>query len=237
MIIELSLKLAMVYAKMEEREKAESGFAFCLMMQQQNCAGIPNDGVEGGGAGDGSKPPRAQLSEEDHNSLALLGVVQNSYAHYEFLEGHLPAGRKLLEAALKTARRVYAPYHANCIHLLSDLANVESRLEMPKNARARLEQAVDLLKSVSCPASKREKQECVTALCSLYCQWALLEANQGAFRVANKYLAEAQLLTSQLSADARQQCQEQMTQVEAMIQRWQGMEACMEDLLVPNEEC
>ncbi|VDN27571.1 unnamed protein product [Dibothriocephalus latus] len=94
-----------------------------------------------------------------------------------------------------------------------------------------------MLKSVTSPAvSKREKQECVTALCSLYCQWALLEGNQGDFTAAKKYLAEAQLLSSQLSADAQQQCQEQMTQVETMLQRWQGMEACMEDLLVPNEE-
>uniref|UniRef100_A0A0X3PKL1 Tetratricopeptide repeat protein 19 n=2 Tax=Schistocephalus solidus TaxID=70667 RepID=A0A0X3PKL1_SCHSO len=69
MIIELSLKLAMVYSKLEDSEKAESGFAFCLMMQQQNCAAISAYSED-------DKP----LSEEDLNNLALLGVIQNSYA-------------------------------------------------------------------------------------------------------------------------------------------------------------
>ncbi|BHF79378.1 hypothetical protein SprV_0702249800 [Sparganum proliferum] len=226
-IIELSLKLAMVYSKLADSEKAESGFAFCLMMQQQNCSAIPLDD-------DGGKP----LSEEDLNNLALLGAVQNAYAHYEVLQGRLPAGRKLLEAALKTARRVYTPNHLNCVHLLADLANVESQLDMPKNARSRLKEAVSLVLSATAAASKREKQESDVALFNLYCQWAVLEGNQGAFKTAKKYLTEAKLLCANLPADADNQrrYKKQISKVETMLQRWQSMEANCEELLVSSDE-
>nr|VZH96014.1 unnamed protein product [Spirometra erinaceieuropaei] len=226
MIIELSLKLAMVYSKLADSEKAESGFAFCLMMQQQNCSAIPLDDDDG-------KP----LSEEDLNNLALLGAVQNAYAHYEVLEGRLPAGRKLLEAALKTARRVYAPNHLNCVHLLADLANVESQLDMPKNARSRLKEAVSLVLSAT-PASKREKQESDVALFNLYCQWAVLEGNQGAFKTAKKYLTEAKLLSANLpgDTDSQRRYSKQISKLESMLKRWQGMEANCEELLVPSDE-
>ncbi len=65
MIVEISMKLAVIYSQLNDRAKAESGFDFCLTEQRKNCENIPNGG---------------KLDDEDLNKLGLLGLVSNTYA-------------------------------------------------------------------------------------------------------------------------------------------------------------
>lgn len=63
MIVELSLKLALIYVKLGHKDKAKSGFEFCVASQRTNV----DDSAD----------------KEDNfksNSIALLGMVYNSYS-------------------------------------------------------------------------------------------------------------------------------------------------------------
>lgn len=67
-IIEISLKLALIYARFENTKKANTGFQFCYDTQLASA---------------GTALESSQLDEIQRNNVALMGMVSNAYAKYD----------------------------------------------------------------------------------------------------------------------------------------------------------
>lgn len=82
-IVELSIKLAEAYWKLGDLEKAEDGFKFCINSQRQNVTKVMDKYSR--------KPGKTFVTlqdnyQEENQSLALYGMVAESYSRFLMLQ-------------------------------------------------------------------------------------------------------------------------------------------------------
>ncbi|KAM3173141.1 hypothetical protein ACTXT7_013078 [Hymenolepis weldensis] len=195
-IVELSLKLALLYSQLGEMNKASSGLEFCFDAQMKKTDPI-------------FQSAGAELSDEQQNEIALLGLVSNAYAQ----KGDLSAALGKLETSLKSAQLIYPPIHDNILHLQADLANIESRL-------GNSDKALERLKSV---ISDAENQSTFTLpLIRLFCAGAVIEGNRGEFLPATEWLDKAVEVANKMTCKPSQElAQKEIQSVRNMLDSWQ----------------
>ncbi|CDS37982.1 tetratricopeptide repeat protein 19 [Echinococcus multilocularis] len=207
-IVELSLKLALLYSKLGDFDKASTGFQFCFDTQMANA---PQD-----------FDPGSDLNEKQVNDVALLGLVSNAYAHFLIQKGDLKEAREKLQVALKSARRIYPSHHENCLNLHADLANVESRI-------GNVSDALESLRTVIEEASRQ--QASTLSLVRLFCAGAVIEGNEGEFASAKRWLTRADEASSKIDNQKDQGvAMGEIQSVRDMIHSW-----CQEEESI-NEE-
>ncbi|XP_067942726.1 tetratricopeptide repeat protein 19, mitochondrial-like [Watersipora subatra] len=117
-VIELSIKLASLYAGTSQDDKAEAGFKYCVEVMDKAVA------REGG------------LLEADTNTLALQGLAVQSYARFQTKKKNYEEGIKLFKKSLDIAREVYGADHPQALVVLNDLS---SAYVVSKNYRLGIE--------------------------------------------------------------------------------------------------
>ena len=130
-MVEISLKLAMIYAMMGKNKEAEIGYKFCLETQQK-------------------KVDEAAFmeKEEEENAVALLGMVVNSYARFLMVQYRLKEAEQYLHQAIELCQRVYTDQHAQVAVLYNDLATVCSTKGDNDAAKEYFTKAVDIGEAV-----------------------------------------------------------------------------------------
>ncbi|XP_064892456.1 tetratricopeptide repeat protein 19, mitochondrial isoform X3 [Columba livia] len=111
-ILEMSLKLASIYASQKQHELAVAGYQFCILTLEEKIAkqkDLPEDVLP---------------AEEKANTRLLLGMSLDSYARYLLNINQLPAAQQMYEKALQISNDVQGETHPQTVVLMNDLATV-----------------------------------------------------------------------------------------------------------------
>ncbi|NXM68419.1 TTC19 protein, partial [Serilophus lunatus] len=111
-ILEMSLKLASIYAAQKQDKLAVAGYQFCILTLEEKVAkekDLPEDVLP---------------AEEKANTRLLLGMSLDSYARYLLNIKQLPAAQKMYEKALQISSDVQGETHPQSVVLMNDLATV-----------------------------------------------------------------------------------------------------------------
>lgn len=141
-VIEMSLKLATIYAEQKKAELAEHGFRFCTesleaKLQKQ-------------------KDVSAEDRTEDEETLRkethlLLGLCLDSRARYRASTMHLQQAGQDYERALDICRQEQGDAHPQTLVLMSDLATILDLQGRHDDALVLVQRAVDLSRSAGHP--------------------------------------------------------------------------------------
>lgn len=141
-VIEMSLKLATIYAEQSKAELAEHGFRFCTesleaKLQKQK------------------ETPEEETTEEDEalrkETRLLLGLCLDSRARYRASTLHLNQAGQDYQNALNICRQEQGDAHPQTLVLMSDLATILDLQGRHDDALALVERAVDLSRSAGHP--------------------------------------------------------------------------------------
>jgi len=126
-IVELSLKLAIIYAAQNRLPEAELGYKFCIDTQQKKVD---------------------SAAEHDVDTVALLGLSVDAYSRYLVSQKDYSAAMLNLSKALEIAISVLGEHHQQVAVLLSDMATVASLTNDFDAAQEKLLRAVDIAEKI-----------------------------------------------------------------------------------------
>jgi len=126
-IVELSLKLAVIYAAENRLQEAELGYQFCIDTQQKKVD---------------------SATEFDVDTVALLGMSVDAYSRYLVAQKDYSAAMRNLNKALEIAISVLGETHQQVAVLLSDIATVASLTNDFDIAQDKLLRAVDIAEKI-----------------------------------------------------------------------------------------
>ncbi|XP_028987283.1 tetratricopeptide repeat protein 19, mitochondrial isoform X2 [Betta splendens] len=141
-VIEMSLKLATIYAEQNKVELAEHGFRFCTesleaKLEKQNA--LPAE----------EKPDEQEALRKD--TRLLLGLCFDSRARYRASNLHLNLAAQDYQKALNICRQEQGDTHPQTLVLMSDLATVLDLQGRHDDALVLVQQAVDVSRSAGHP--------------------------------------------------------------------------------------
>ncbi|XP_061549941.1 tetratricopeptide repeat protein 19, mitochondrial isoform X1 [Phycodurus eques] len=132
--VEMSLKLAAMYAQQNKAELAEHGFRFCLETLEVKVQKL-------------QETPADQLTEADEvlrkDTRLLLGLCLDSRARYLASTQRLTQAADDYRKALDICRQEQGPQHHQTLVLMSDLATILDMQGRHDDALALIRQAVD----------------------------------------------------------------------------------------------
>lgn len=141
-VIEMSLKLAAIYAEQKKAELAEHGFRFCT------------DSLEAKLEKQKSIPAEEQTEEEEllrKETRLLLGLCLDSRARYRASKLRLDQARQDYQSALEICRQEQGDGHPQTLVLMSDLATIMDLQGHHDEALALVQQAVELGRTAEHP--------------------------------------------------------------------------------------
>lgn len=141
-VIEMSLKLATIYAEQNKVELAEHGFRFCMESLEAKLESQ-------------KEVPAEQQSEEQEalrkETRLLLGLCLDSRARYRASTLHLNQARQDYQDALNICRQEQGDTHPQTLVLMSDLATILDLQGHHEEALVLVQQAVDLSRQAGHP--------------------------------------------------------------------------------------
>ncbi|XP_026216815.1 tetratricopeptide repeat protein 19, mitochondrial isoform X2 [Anabas testudineus] len=141
-VIEMSLKLATIYAEQNEAELAERGFRFCT------------ESLEAKLEKQKQLPAEQQTEEQEalrKDTRLLLGLCLDSRARYRASHLHLNQAAQDYQNALNICRQEQGETHPQTLVLMSDLATILDLQGHHDDALVLVQQAVDLSRSAGHP--------------------------------------------------------------------------------------
>ncbi|KAM3932857.1 tetratricopeptide repeat protein 19, mitochondrial isoform 2-T2 [Leptodactylus fuscus] len=136
--IEISLKLASIYAALNRKDLAIAGFQFCILSLEDKIEKEKDLSEEA-------------LTEERTNTRLLLGLCLDSYARYLVANSQLLHAQTMYEKALQICREEQGELHPQTVTLLSDLATVLEAQGHFDEAYTYVKQALDLAQKTEHP--------------------------------------------------------------------------------------
>ena len=107
-IIEMSLKIADIYASLQEDDLAMAGYRFCIQEQASKVNENP---------------------DIDENSKALMGMAYQSYGRYLSSKQKFQAAKKALTKAFEISKTLHGPGKKEPLGIMLDIGNVMILLE------------------------------------------------------------------------------------------------------------
>ncbi|XP_067330187.1 tetratricopeptide repeat protein 19, mitochondrial isoform X3 [Channa argus] len=141
-VIEISLKLATIYAEQNKSELAEHGFRFCT------------ESLEAKLEKQEQLPSEEQTEEQEvlrKDTRLLLGLCLDSRARYRASMLHLNQAAQDYQRALNICRQEQGETHPQTLVLMSDLATILDLQGRHNDAFVLVQQAVDLSRSAGHP--------------------------------------------------------------------------------------
>uniref|UniRef100_A0A8C3JR40 Tetratricopeptide repeat protein 19, mitochondrial n=1 Tax=Calidris pygmaea TaxID=425635 RepID=A0A8C3JR40_9CHAR len=138
-ILEMSLKLASIYAAQKQHKLALAGYEFCILTLEEKIAkqkDLPEDVLS---------------AEEKANTRLLLGMSLDSYARYLLGINQLPVAEKMYEKALQISNDVQGETHPQTVVLMNDLATVLDAQGRYDEAYSYVKRAAELAKETQHP--------------------------------------------------------------------------------------
>ncbi|XP_059853367.1 tetratricopeptide repeat protein 19, mitochondrial isoform X1 [Delphinus delphis] len=138
-IIEISVKLATIYAAQNRQDLALAGYEFCISTLEEK---IERE----------KELSEDTLSvEEKANTHLLLGMCLDTYARYLLFSKQPSQAQRMYEKALQIAEEILGERHPQTIVLLSDLATTLDAQGRSDEACVHAQRASDLARQVEHP--------------------------------------------------------------------------------------
>ncbi|XP_067421961.1 tetratricopeptide repeat protein 19, mitochondrial isoform X2 [Emydura macquarii macquarii] len=137
-IIEMSLKLASIYAAQNQHKLALAGYEFCILTLEEKLAQYKD-------------LPEDVLPEERANTNLLLGMSLDSYGRYLLANKQLLVAQRMYERALQISREVQGETHPQTVVLMNDLATVLDAQGLYDDAYTHGKRACELAKQTEHP--------------------------------------------------------------------------------------
>ncbi|XP_041439274.1 tetratricopeptide repeat protein 19, mitochondrial isoform X2 [Xenopus laevis] len=137
--IEISLKLASIYATQNKKELAVAGYKFCILSLEEKlekAAGLLEESL---------------TAEEKCNTRLLLGLCLDSYGRYLLNNSSFSQAQDMYEKALKICREEQGTEHPQSIILMNDIAIALEALGNHEEAFAVVKQASELARKTEHP--------------------------------------------------------------------------------------
>ncbi|KAL8199017.1 UNVERIFIED_CONTAM: hypothetical protein K2H54_031825 [Gekko kuhli] len=139
-IIEMSLKLASIYAAQNQEKLALAGYQFCILTLEEKIAKQKDVAAD------------AMPAEEERiNTRLLLGMSLDAYARYLLARKHAAAAERMYERALQISTEVQGETHPQTVVLMNDLATALDAQGRYDDAYARVRRASDLARQTGHP--------------------------------------------------------------------------------------
>ncbi|EDL10340.1 tetratricopeptide repeat domain 19, isoform CRA_b [Mus musculus] len=137
-IIEISLKLANIYAAQNKQEFALAGYEFCISTLEGK---IERE----------KELAEDIMSEETANTYLLLGMCLDSCARYLLFSKQLSQAQRMYEKALQICQEIQGERHPQTIVLMSDLATTLDAQGHFDDAYIYMQRASDLAREINHP--------------------------------------------------------------------------------------
>ncbi|XP_059126874.1 tetratricopeptide repeat protein 19, mitochondrial isoform X3 [Peromyscus eremicus] len=138
-IIEISLKLASIYAAQNKQEFALAGYEFCIATLEEKIEREKELAED------------VMSVEEKANTYLLLGMSLDSCARYLLFSGHLSQAQRMYEKALQICQGIQGERHPQTIVLMSDLATTLDAQGRFDDAYIYMQRASDLAREINHP--------------------------------------------------------------------------------------
>uniref|UniRef100_UPI00358E08A4 tetratricopeptide repeat protein 19, mitochondrial isoform X2 n=1 Tax=Myxine glutinosa TaxID=7769 RepID=UPI00358E08A4 len=135
-MIEMSLKLASIYASQEKHEMAVSGYEWCMQTAGEKVA-KQNAHILG-------SSPAEEERDMFVNTQLLFGMCLDSYARYHMSQGRWAKASTLYRQALATCSAAQGDTHPQTVLLMSDLAATLDAQGLWEEAAELAKRAIDL---------------------------------------------------------------------------------------------
>ncbi|XP_054857983.1 tetratricopeptide repeat protein 19, mitochondrial [Eublepharis macularius] len=139
-IIEISLKLASIYAAQKRQELALAGYEFCILTLEEKFAKQKDVAADD-----------LPAQEERVNTRLLLGMSLDSYARYLLAHKQAAAAQRMYERALQISVEVQGETHPQTVVLMNDLATALDAQGRYDAAYAHVKRAWDLAQQTEHP--------------------------------------------------------------------------------------
>lgn len=164
-VVEISLKLAMIYAMQQRDKDAEAGYKFCMETQEKKLV---------------------NSEEIDEDTLGLLGMCINSFSRFLIIHGRISEAEGALRKTLSIAEKVLSQNHPQIAVLYSDLATTAMMQKDLDAAKSHIEKAVTI-------AEKTKSSDMATLWCNkglIYLERGELSEAEAACRKALRLAKE-----------------------------------------------
>ncbi|XP_029467129.1 tetratricopeptide repeat protein 19, mitochondrial [Rhinatrema bivittatum] len=138
-IIEMSLKLAMIYAAQNQHQLALAGYQFCILTLEEKMEKQKD------------LPENILTAAEKSNTRLLLGMSLDSYGRYLLANKQLSRAQSMYEKALKICREEQGETHPQTLILMNDLAMVMDAQGAHDNAYIHAKRALELARQTEHP--------------------------------------------------------------------------------------
>lgn len=130
-IVDISLKLAMIYVMMQRYADAEQGYQFCLQTQRDKVESL-----------------KAKDDKVDEDTAALLGLTTDSYARFLLMQAKTSEALEQLNIAIQIAEQVFDKHHSQVAVLYNDKATVQAMLGNFQDAKDSVMTAIYIAKKI-----------------------------------------------------------------------------------------
>nr|XP_060612842.1 tetratricopeptide repeat protein 19, mitochondrial isoform X2 [Anolis sagrei ordinatus] len=138
-VLEISLKLASIYAAQNQDKLALAGYEFCILTLEEKVARQKD------------QPPDSLPEEERKDTRLLLGLSLDSYARFLLARGRASAAQKMYNRALRIAAEEQGEAHPQTVVLMSDLATALDSQGLYEEAYVQAKRAAELAKETGHP--------------------------------------------------------------------------------------
>ncbi|XP_036621647.1 tetratricopeptide repeat protein 19, mitochondrial [Trichosurus vulpecula] len=142
-IIEISLKLASIYATLKRQEFAFAGYEFCISTLERKITK------------EKALTEEVMPAEEKANTHLLLGMCYDSYARYLLDISRLSDAQKMYEKALQISKEIRGERHPQTVVLMNDLATTLDAQGRFDEAYAYVKKATELARQIEHPELHR----------------------------------------------------------------------------------
>ena len=148
-VVDISLKLAVIFATQQRYEEAEEGYQFCVETQRR-------------------KLSESEAGQLDENTKALLGQSLDAYGRFLLLQSQYSRAEQVLLDSISIAENVFGDDHIQVAALYSDLSNVQCMLNDSRQATVSIQKAIEI-------AEKTNADD----LPVFYCNLGMIVLNKG----------------------------------------------------------
>ena len=170
-LIEISLKLATIYAFQDKRSEAETGYKWAIETCRKNVTEL-------------KQLNKNKSCEELKNMNALLGMVLDGYGRFLHLNGQNEEAIPFITEALQISVEVYGEEDSHTMILYNSIASAYVGVGEYKKALSNAEQAAKICEN--CHSSKEEK---AIVLCNYGFILTKVNKTKKAIKVLNKSLS------------------------------------------------
>ncbi|XP_039222884.1 tetratricopeptide repeat protein 19, mitochondrial [Crotalus tigris] len=138
-ILQMSLKLASIYAAQNQDKLALAGYQFCILTLEEKVAKQKE------------MPADALPEEERSNTHLLLAMTLDSYARYLLAHQQTALAQTMYERALQIAVEVNGERHPQTVVVMNDLATALDAQGLYEDAYAQVSRAAELAQQTQHP--------------------------------------------------------------------------------------